>query len=317
MISRRSVLASGLTATLLPSAASANSASQTQPRRVTAEPETLIPATPEDRLRGFMRLFAGLRGHCVFTNEGVIYGRSDGELPKPLYGFLAVLEVRSAEVEPGIFRTEQKEALVCMDLATRMPLKSWVNPYTHETLIPVGYVSPNNVYFFDITGSYSRALPANRSGLKQQDWRTSSTDIWVSESRFNSFPSSITEQEFPRAYSGPTRYSVDILTYRANAADFANTTLVSVPSTLTMVSDTAWPLWLMMGKRPGGVIWHGFGQKYPKLSDIPEANRRVVEAAYTGFLDDPWGFPSAKWGTAAQLRRLRAEGLLDAKEQSK
>jgi hypothetical protein len=261
-----------------------------------------------------MRLFSGLSGQCVFTNEGIIYGRPEQQLPKPLYGFLAVLEVKVAEVEPGIFRTEQKEALVCTDLATRMPLKSLVNPYTGDKLIPVGYVSPSNVYFFDITGSYTRTLPAERSGLKAQDWRTSASDIWVTESRFNSFPSSITEAEFPRAYSGPVRHSVDILTYRADARDFANTALASVPSTLTMVSDTPWPLWLMMGKQRGGVIWHGFGQKYRQWSDMPTANRRAVDAAYPGFLDDPWGFPSAAWGTAAQLRRLRAEGLLDAPE---
>lgn len=281
------------------------------------DPASQIPAAPLDRLRGFMRLFAGVRGKCAFTNEGIIYGKSDTQMAKPLYGFLAVLEFRVTEIQPGVFRSEQKEALVCTDLKTRMPLKSMVNPYTGENLIPVGYVSPNNVYFFDITGSYSRNLPEKRSGVKEQDWRSSATDIWVTESRFNSFPSSITESEFPRAYSGPVRQSVDILTYRASVADFANTALDSVPSTLTMVSDTPWPLWLMMGKRPGGVIWHGFGQKYLSLADIPVVNRRAVDAAYPGFLDDPWGFPSAEWGTAAQLRRLRTQGLLDTPEKSK
>jgi len=307
----------GVSGTLLPTLVHANAVSGFNSSSKLGNPASLIPITPIDRLTGFMRLFVGLRGTCVFTNEGIIYGKSDTQMAKPLYGFLAVLEVRVSEVEPGIYRSEQKEALVCTDLTTRMPLKSFINPYTAEKLIPVGYVSPNNRYFFDVTGSYSRTLPKERSGIKQLDWRTSATDIWVTESRFNSFPSAITETEFPRAFSGETRYSVDILTYRAKARDFADNTLPSVPSTLTMVSDTPWPLWLMMGKRPGGVIWHGFGEKYKQLSDIPDVNRRAVDIAYPGFLDDPWGFKSAEWGTAAQLRRLRAQGLLDAPEKIK
>jgi Protein of unknown function (DUF1838) len=311
---RRSILTAGASAPLFPLLAGA---STTPSANVGVRPESLIPTAPADRLTGFMRLFVGTRGKCVFTNEGIIYGKSDSQMAKPLYGFLAVLEVRVSEIEPGIYRSEQKEALVCTDLATRMPLKNFINPYTNEKLIPVGYVSPNNVYFFDITGSYARSLPKERSGIKQLDWRSSATDIWVTESRFNSFPSAITEAEFPRAYSGPIRNSVDILTYRASASDFADIKQDSVLSTLTMVSDTPWPLWLMMGKRPGGVIWHGFGQKYRQLSAIPDVNRRAVDIAYPGFMDDPWGFPSAEWGTVAQLRRLRAQGLLDPKESVK
>jgi len=308
MMSRRSALLAIASTTCWPTASVSSSA---------LSADSMLPASPEDRLRGFMRLFAGLHGSCVFTNEGIIYGKVEGQMAKPLYGFLAVLEVRVAEVQPGIFRSEQKEALVCTDLTTRMPLKTFINPYTSERLTPVGYVSPNNVYFFDVTGSYARELPAKRSGLKQLDWRSSASDIWVTESRFNSFPSSITEEEFPRAFSGAVRYSVDILTYRAKTSDFANAKLTSVPSTLTMMSDTPWPLWLMMAKRPGGVIWHGFGQKYARMSDLPDANRRAVNAAYPGFLADPWAFSNAEWGTAAQLRRLRAEGVLDKVEKTK
>lgn len=169
MILRRTILAAGAASALLPSIWLKSEAHVRNLARALLKPKSLIPTTPTDRLRGVMRLYAGLLGKCVFTNEGINYGKSDGKMTKPLYGFLAVLEVRVAEVEPGLFRTEQKEALVCMDLNTRMPLQNMVNPYMGEKLIPVGYVSPNNVYFFDFTGSYTRALPVERSGLKRQD----------------------------------------------------------------------------------------------------------------------------------------------------
>ena len=141
-------------------------------------------------------------------------------------------------------------------------------------------------------------------------WRSSATDVWVTESRYNHFPASISEAEFPLSYAGPVRQSVDILTYRAKATDFADRRLGTVPVTLTMMSDTPWPLWMEMGKRGGSAFYHGSGQKYRRFADMGDVTRRAIDMAYPGFLDDPWGYPNEQWGTATQMRRLRAEGRL-------
>lgn len=270
-----------------------------------------IPRTPADQLDGFMRLFASKRAPVVVTNEGIIYGRTPDELPRPLVGFLAVLQIRPEEIAPGVYRTTQVEALAVLDLATRAPLADWLNPYTGTREIPVGYASPENVYHFDATGSYGPTLPAARSGALRLDWRTSDTDIWVTEQRPNRFPAGITEAEFPRAWAGPVRESVDILTYRARLADFAAPNAAFTPATLAMMTDAPWPLWMMMGKRPGRVLWQGFGAKYRTLAEVPAVNRRTIDAVYPGFLDDPWKFPRADWGTAAQLRRLKRAGRIE------
>ncbi len=283
-------------------------ASPVAARKMRGDPATLLPKTPEAGLTGFMRLFAGLTGSSVFANEGLIYGKIEGELPRPLFGFVSVVEVRAKEIEPGVWRSEQKEAMACLDIATRMPVKTIRNPYTDEENHALGYVSPTNVYYFDKTGSGFRARP--KAGQTSRLWRSSATDIWVTESRYNYFPSSISEAEWPRSYAGPVRNSVDILTYRARAADYANPRLDNVPVNLTMVSDTPWPLWMLMGKRPGIAIYHGSGQKYRTLRDLPPITQRAIDLAYPGFLDDPWTFQGEPWGTVAQMRRLRAEGKM-------
>lgn len=303
-LSRRAAfgLATGALATV---AAHSSAASTAAPLR---DPAELVPATPDAGLTGFIRMFAGLTGSSVFANEGLIYGKVEGELPRPLFGFVSVLEIRAKEIEPGVWRSEQKEAMACLDMVTRMPIKTIRNPYTDEDNYALGYVSPLNVYFFDKTGSGFRERP--KAGQTSRVWRSSATDIWVTESRYNHFPSSITEAEFPRSYAGPIRHSVDILTYRARAADFANHRLDSVPGTLTMVSDTPWPLWMMMGKRGGSAFYMGSGGKYRRFADLAPITRRAIDAAYPGFLDVPWAYPSEQWGTAAQMRRLRAEGKM-------
>ncbi|KLE31019.1 hypothetical protein AAW01_12170 [Aurantiacibacter gangjinensis] len=277
-----------------------------------------LPATPRERIAGLMRLSAGIGTTSAYSNEGIIYGRSPGSLLRPLFGFVTVLEIRSEQTGPGEYVTVQKEAMVCIDIATRQPLTEWHNPYIDRTIVPLGYVSPDNRYYFSEQGSYMRsALPDDQAqrrlaelGVPQQSWHRSSEDVWVTERRYNRFPSAIGEEEFPEAYAGEIRESVDILTYRGRIADFADPDMDSVPSTITMMADTPWPLWMMMGRRAGGTVWHGFGGKYGSLSNMATATRAPIEAAYPGFLDDPWGFPAEAYGTAAQMRRLRAEGRM-------
>ena len=273
-----------------------------------ADPADVLPTTAEAGLTGFMRMFAGLTGSSVFANEGLIYGKVEGELPHPLFGFVSVLEIRAKQIEAGMWRSEQKEAMACLDMATRMPIRTFRNPYTEEDNYALGYISPVNVYYFDKTGSGFRERP--KEGQTSRMWRSSATDVWVTESRYNHFPASISEAEFPRSYAGPIRHSVDILTYRARAADFADPRLDSVPGTLTMVSDTPWPLWMLMGKRSGSAFYMGSGAKYRRFAELAPITRKAIDAAYPGFVEDSWSYPSEQWGTAAQMRRLRAEGKM-------
>ncbi len=267
-------------------------------------------ADTSTQLRTFMRLFSSAAGECAVAYQGTLYGRIAGKLPQPLIAFRTIVQIRADQIEPDVYRTEQREAYHYADLATGAVATSFANPYTGETVIPIGYVSPKNVYFFDTTGSYARARPAERRGTLSLDWRHDDSELWVTESRYNEFPTSITEAEFPRAYAGPSRASVDILTYRASLKDIGLREPASVPARLTMVSETPWPLWMMMAKRPGGIMLQGFGQKYRRIADIPVWLAAATESVYPGFIADPWRFSESQFGTATQLRRLRAAGRL-------
>ena len=263
----------------------------------------------DSQVRLFVRMHSSIAGEAILTNEGIIYGRMLGELPKRLFGFRSLIAVRGSEIAPNMFRIEQREAMHYHDLESREPLDTFSNPYTNEPLTAVGYVSPLNVYFFDRTGSYARTLPASRDGMIKLDWRTGGGRVFVTESRFNSFPAGITESEFPRAYAGPERLSVDILTYESAEADLSRQTPL-VDSSLHMTSDGPWPYWLMMGRRPGGVLWVGNGWKYRNMARAPDEIKLTTEQVYPGFVADPWSFSQMEFGTAAQLRRLRAAGKI-------
>jgi Protein of unknown function (DUF1838) len=270
----------------------------------------LPTADPVASIRQFVRMFATTGGEICATCEGLIYGHEPGQVAERLIGWRSVLIIRVEQIARGKFRSEQREAMTYADLLTGKPLTQFVSPYTGETLIPVGYVSPHNRYVFDVDGAYQLADAAQPRRSPQPDWRTDDEDVWVTESRYNVFPSAISEAEFPRAYSGPVRKSVDVLTYRASANDFANEAFASVPAHITLMTDAPWPLWMMRGRAPGGVLWQGFGRKYASLSAVPAAMAAATEAVFPGFMRDPWAFPEFEYGTAAQLRRLRAAGKI-------
>jgi hypothetical protein len=287
-IGRRALLAAGSFGAVFSAVAPAH----------TRRPELALGKLPlGTQARHFVRMHSSIAGEAVLTNEGIIYGRVPGELPIRLFGFRSLLAVRGSEIAPDVFRIEQREAMHYHDLGSGVPLGDFVNPYTNEPLISVGY------------GSYARTLPAMREGSIKLDWRTGNRRVFATESRFNSFPAGITESEFPRAYAGPNRLSVDILTYEAAEADLAGPAAF-VNSSLHMTSDGPWPYWLMMGRRPGGVLWVGNGWKYRTMARAPDEIKLTTEQVYPGFVADPWSFSPTEFGTAAQLRRLRAAGKI-------
>jgi len=269
-----------------------------------------LPGNAGDALRNFMRMAGTPAGETCTLCEGLLYGRPPDALPNRLVGFRSALIIRCVEESPGVFRTQQREAMHYTDLARGEPIGEFSSPYDGARLTPIGYVSPLNTYLFDELGS--RMLHPTDSPLRGPpfDWRTDGNEVWVTESRFNIFPSSITEQEFPRAYSGPERRSVDVLTYSTSATAFADSSISALPARVSLLSDAPWPLWLMRGRAAGGVLWQGFGRKYARFAEMPDAARRAVDSVHAGFLDEPWKFPELEFSTAAQLRRLRAAGVL-------
>lgn len=152
-------------------------------------------------------------------------------------------------------------------------------------------------------------MPKVRSGELEHQWRFGGTTLWVTEGRQNRFPTRIAEAEFPRAYTGPFRESVDILSYQARRADVADERLF-LPTTVHMTTVGPWPHWLLMGRSPGQVLWTGDGEKYRIMADVPEAVRAACERHYPGFVADPFGLDPTRYSVAATMRRLRAAGRL-------
>ena len=78
---------------------------------------------------------------------------------------------------------------------------------------------------------------------------------------------------------------------------------------MAIFTNGPWPLWLLMGRRAGGVVWTGTGEKYASMAAFPSA-LRAQDLVYPGFTARPSAFPERDFGTAATIARLRAQGKL-------
>lgn len=264
----------------------------------------------EDRLRALVRL----RGHETapvwLWFDGVIYGRAPDDPLRPLFGFTAILAVRYRRLEDGSFAFEQRESNHYVNLTDGAVLGDWENPYTQRKTVAVGYVSPLLGYRMDLQGTYPLRNPTELHGAFAPQLADDGVEVWSTERRANEFPAGVTEDEFPDAYTGAIRKSADVATYRARLADVVNVDQPFVYASTTITADTPWLLWMLMGRRPGHVIWIGSGAKAPTLAAVPQDVTTRVEQAHPGFLADPWDFDRTPFSSAAQMRRLRAEGRM-------
>ena len=255
-----------------------------------------------------MRLRGALEQDCWLSFEGIVYGRGERNPIIPLIGFSSLLVVRYLKRGDG-WIMQQRESNHYTDLNSGEPADAWSNPYTNRINIPIGYISPLLTFEVRSTGTYLAVSGGERRGNFEPDLASDSKTIWSVERRANAFESALTKEEFPDLYVEPVRRSVDVATYRADqAAMFSDVSFI--PAATAIMADTPWLDWMLMGARPGHVMWHGVGSKTRLRSEVDEDLLRRVDMVHPGFLDAPWTMDRSPYSSREQMRRLRAEGRI-------
>ena len=242
--------------------------------------------------------------------EGIVYGRAEGEVLRPICGFTSVLCVRYEPPENGVYKFAQRESNHYTDLTSKQPIGEVKNPYTGKTNIAVGYVSPKWSFRLSTNGVAMAANPETIVGRVAEHFESDGDEMWATESRANDFGSGISEEEFPEAYAGKVRKSADVACYRAKQNLMCDLSVPFVRASMDFVADTPWTLWMMMGKSTGHMVWIGQGTKFETVGELPSVISARVEQVHPGFLADPWGMKATAYSTVKQMRDLRAAGKI-------
>lgn len=277
------------------------------PSRAMAHP--LDIGDPVDRLRAIIRLRGSETTPFWLLIQGQVYGRAPDSVIRPIFGFTSLLRLRYRKLSDDLYEFDQRESAHYTHLETGEPVGEFYNPYTDKMNYAVGYVSPLFTYHFDLGGMRS-AKDDGHLGEMPYQLTEYGGHLQTTERRVSTYPVRIDEAMFPDAYSTPMRTAVDVATYRAPATQVLDVGRDFVGSLVDFSADTAWPLWMFMGDRPGMVYWLGHGAKIRETSELPADVLRRVEAVHPGFIDDPWGLDGAQYFTGPQMIALRKAGKL-------
>ena len=285
LVSRRSIMAAGLTAAIL-------GCSKTEEAAAAAQ---FNADDPVSVLRTVFRMRGSEDGRIAMGwLKARRYGVVDAEVT-PLFGMVTGTFGRHQVLEDGSIVNTSFELAFYTDLDSGEVLDSVTIPYTGKTVeVPRLLLGPSKStsrpVFHELTESSNRA--------EQTDSETAMRP--VGSTRFERWLGPVTIKEdnvwITQASSAVLRpadpnadkvvYSESV-TSKADYTDVINPDLLTIPSTLSYTGITSWRPWMQMGNHPGHTTSHGLGGKAFDLDGLPDDYRAMAERYYPDALADP------------------------------
>jgi hypothetical protein len=168
------------------------------------------------------------------------------------------------------------------DPATGVPLESWTNPYTLDTVTPPHVKSL----------ALQRVLPDGKLTPVGENGTRSFFDGRVGNHTVDGDTIWLTENFIGKGAPDPARGGVapattSLTTFTARIEDVESESRGFVPCYLNYQSLGDWPGWMKMGGRAGMLSWQTWGHKITGTQQGPKALRDWIEAHHPGFLKDP------------------------------
>ena len=136
-------------------------------------------------------------------------------------------------------------------------------------------------------------------------WIVSGEDIWVTFGFGGERDNPLSTDEWPLASSGDRLHAYTQVTYQGRLSDLENSQLSNVPYRFTSLGMTSWVPWLLMGQRPGFLVWHSMGRKVDSLAETSPELREFLADEFPDFLTSPapWTARQDVWARYPGERR--------------
>ncbi len=240
-------------------------------------------------LNDFMRIRGDASGRdAVFYWSGTVYSYVPGEKKQELFKFEGFNTARTIITAEG-FQLLTREAAFYEDPKTGEILNTWTNPFT-ATEVPVVHVW-NDPVNQDISFP-EEYLPYIEKFLPSSDWgelRCYNMEI------FPFYPSPLPREQYPEFSQSDTYQAGEFFQFFAEREDLAKKRLKSVPAFITWTRISPWMPFMMMGDRPGNLLFVCRGMKLKKgFAGLPRHIREYVKANKPEFMSPPteWSEPN-------------------------
>jgi hypothetical protein len=264
-------LAAASTAAVL---ASPSASAKTKPARFVTKMDFKDQKWNRDawaRLQGNLDTSKTKYGHYYGTVLGVV----PGERVREMCGFEGFSCARLLPLPDGSYRKVLREVVMYRDRTTGQLLDQWKNPWTGEMVRVVNVANDP----FNITIGEYYPDPPNYGGLNQEkppkrplllNWGivggntlTLTTDIHLF------YPNALQPEKWPRESAGKMAQVSEMFRYIIRLEDMQNTKKTSVGYQGTWSRITPWLPWMLLGQKPGNIVYMGNMAAYDDLGNVP------------------------------------------------
>ncbi len=285
-VSRRQVVAAGLTTALLgggSTMANATGSARFDPNDAASVLRTVFRMRGSEDGRIAMGWLKARR-----------YGVVDAEIT-PLFGMVTGTFSRYRPLADGSIVSTSFELAFYTDLDSGEVLDTFTMPYTGKTVeVPRLMLGPSisttRAVFHELTETGPSGERTD-SEIAMRPLGSTRLERWLGPITVKDGNVWITQAYSAKLVPGDPKldkviYSESV-TSQAAHADVLNPDLVTIPSTLSYTGITSWRPWMQMGDHPGQTTSHGVGGKAFDADDLPDDYRAMAERYYPAALNDP------------------------------
>ncbi len=248
-----------------------------------AAAETIDLSTPEGALLAYRKIQCSLQDGKAITYSwrGRAYSRMPGEADRLLFnveGMNVRHCVSTEDPERGKgYRLISREILLYLDQNTGLPLRTWENPWTGET-VNVLHVANDPVN--------GETFIKDRTGDDLKWTAQSYGDEWWNTITVPLFYTNVLAGDYQR-YVGGTYHATEMFNYFGGLSDLTDLSIDTADISVGWVRQSDWLPWMEMRGRVGNIYMHTAGTKLESWDDMPDVMKTEIRTNYPDYVAPP------------------------------
>jgi len=229
-------------------------------------------------LQRFMKVYASLTpGTLWYWYEGTIELALQDAPVAPFVGINTLIRRDVSLNADGTFAIVSSEANYFHALQDTRPLDSMLNPMTGRRIEPLHFSEGPRPNLWSDASLAPRKTAEIETAIT---WREAGPYTWLYRTLHADSPHPLDMHQWPLEASGARNHTGSFSTHCALSRDVANPALMTAPCSFSYEAIFGWFPWLLMGQRPGQMLWRASGMKLPSLDDLPGASRAGFEQTF-------------------------------------
>lgn len=257
--------------------------------------------SPQENLDAYVKLIGSLEAQMLYTHyQGILYAVIANDIPKPLMRFEALGKVRWTPQNDGTYLRKSHDMGFFGHLETRQPIDSYINPYTKQNVTPVHYKNGRGETLYTVNGPrlpWDNAVSNDDAKPFLPDWSRSGDEIWIDDDISGERESWLDPQKWPLASSGEKIFIRSTVTSKGYLSELSDPAIKFARCTGVWTGFFPWLPWLLMGQRPGFLMWRSIARKIQSPNEASDRILSFIDEREPDYLklEDPWMERKNSW----------------------